>query len=106
MFHLREENTAEGIMRRLEQSLSQSREPEPEKPPAPPRRKPITRSVRGGRVLFYPAAEGVIRIVGLGPSDNWLAEFSCLEADFKDEFLRRMERHVARKTGARMSLVG
>lgn len=68
--------------------------------------KTATRTVPGGRVLFFPSADGVVRIIGLGAHDEWLAEFSCLASDFREEFVQRMERHVARKAGVHMTLVG
>lgn len=98
------EYTTDAIARRLELLLETSVPAPPAEPPK--RRAAVTRAVRGGRVLFFPAAEGVVRIVGVGPHDEWIAEFCCLEADFREEYLRRMERHIARKTGARIALVG
>src|SRR5690242_14949189 len=92
--------SAEGLIKRLQFSLSKTDDPYgigAEQEPAPSRARPVERIVRGGRVLFYPAAEGVVRIVGLGPSDEWIAEFSCRELDFQEAYLRRMERMVARK---------
>lgn len=67
---------------------------------------PTQRIVRGGKVLFYPCPNGTVRIVGLSDTDEWIAEFTCRERDFSERYLRRMERHVAEKSGAAISIVG
>lgn len=74
----------------------------------PPPRKVVGRNervVRGGKVLFFPAPGGAVRIIGLSEADEWIAEFSCREEDFSEVYIRRMEQHVAQKTGVRIAVV-
>lgn len=69
-------------------------------------RKPIQRKVRGGSVLFCPTAAGAVRIIGLDENDGWIAEFSCLEKDYRESYLDRMVRHVERNAGVKLELMG
>ncbi len=85
-------------------SLEPTRD-EPEPAAATDTAKPIERLVRGGKVRFFPSPGGVIRIVGMAEDGEWIAEFSCREEDFTEAFLRRMERHVAQKVGARLAVI-
>lgn len=64
------------------------------------------RIVRGGKVRFHPGPNGTVRIIGLSESGEWIAEFSCREKDFSERYLRRMERHVAEKSGSKIAIVG
>lgn len=57
-------------------------------------------------MLFFPAPGGAVRIVGLSEANEWIAEFACREEDFSEVYLRRMEQHVAQKTGVRIAVVG
>lgn len=63
------------------------------------------RIIKGGRVLFYPAPNGTVRIVGLSEADEWVAEFVCREADFSETLVQQMERHVAACVGVPLALV-
>lgn len=67
---------------------------------------PTERLVRGGKVVVVPTAKGAVKIVGMSESDEWIAEFSCRLEDFKELYIRRMEHHVAEKTGVRIAVVG
>jgi hypothetical protein len=64
------------------------------------------RTVRGGSVTYFPAPNGTVRIVGVSDTGEWIAEFICREQDFDDAYVRRMERHVATKSGPHLSLLG
>lgn len=74
---------------------------------AAPLERPKTgeRIVRGGTVLYFPAPNGTVRIVGLDDAGDWVAEFICKEANFGDVDMMRMERHVSEHAGVRISLV-
>jgi hypothetical protein len=69
-------------------------------------RRAQERIVRGGRVLFFPAPNGSVRIIGLSDTDEWIAEFSCREADFSEAYLRRMEQHVTAKSRTPLTITG
>lgn len=58
------------------------------------------RVVPGGRVEVLPGPNETVRIVGLSSRGKWIAEFACLEVDFKPEMVTRMERHVMRSAVA------
>lgn len=64
------------------------------------------RVVRGGKVVYFPAPNGAVRIVGLGDTGEWIAEFACREIDFNETYVHRMEQHVASKAGVRIAIVG
>lgn len=64
------------------------------------------RLVRGGKVVVVPTPKGAVKIIGLSEADEWIAEFSCRAEDFKELYIRRMEHHVAEKTGVRIAVVG
>lgn len=104
MQNMNDEYSTDAIVRRLELALH-GRHTEPSEDSPPPPTRPVERVVRGGRVLFYPAAEGIVRLVGLGLQDEWVCEFACREADFQERYLRSMERHILRKAGIRLTLV-
>jgi len=82
-------------------SLSPSEQPQPARLTAPRGE----RVVRGGKVVFYPAPGGTVRIVGVSARGKWIAEFSCCTEDFTEAYLTRMEQHVERKAGLRLSVV-
>jgi hypothetical protein len=98
-----------GATERDSRALHVMRNERPAVAAGPAQAKPTARRgervVRGGRVTFYPAPNHTVRIVGLSDTDEWIAEFCCREADFTDEYVRRMERHVAAKTGVRIAVV-
>lgn len=101
-----DEYSTSSIMERLRFTLARyedTSDPYAERAPATQTSGP-SRAV-GGRVVFMPAPEGQIKIVGLDENDGWLCEFACLEVDYRDEYYRRMQRHVAAKTGARLAIV-
>lgn len=77
-------------------------------PPDPEPRKltvPGERIVRGGKVLFYPAPDGSVKIVGLDEQGAWVAEFACRTRDFDEKYVRRMAHHVAVTTGVHIAVV-
>lgn len=69
-------------------------------------RKAVKRQVIGGSVVFCPVVNGAVRIIGLDANGEWVAEFSCLERDYSESYVHRMERHVAMKSGRSLTLMG
>lgn len=49
--------------------------------------------------MKVPCPDGSVKLIGLGPNDEWIAEWSCLEVDWVDSMIDRMARHV-RKSNA------
>ncbi len=68
------------------------------------RRRATEWTVEGGKVVFFPCVRGAVRIVGLGPNDEWISEYICREEDFDEALVRRMQRHVTRHAAAREQL--
>jgi hypothetical protein len=56
-------------------------------------------------VLYFPAPNGTVRIVGISETGEWIAEFACRERDFDEKYVRRMAQHVAVTTGVHIAVV-